>query len=80
MEKGIQTPMAQGRTPKIIEMIRRIRTSRLSMKKNLSQQAHGDIDLMFDEAAMVTSRGDRKVDIRLHGRGNSNFHGARPVH
>ena len=23
---------------------------------------------------------DRKVDIRLPGQGNSNFHGARPVH
>jgi len=22
----------------------------------------------------------RKVDIRLHGKGNSNFHGARPVY
>ena len=25
-------------------------------------------------------RGSRKVDVRLPGKGNSNFHGARPVH
>ena len=36
MEKGIQTPMAQGRSTKIIEMIKLIRTSRLSIKKFLS--------------------------------------------
>jgi len=26
------------------------------------------------------SLGPRKVDIRLHGKGDSNSHGARPVH
>ena len=36
LEKGIQTPMAQGRSTKIISMIRWIRTSRLSMKNSLS--------------------------------------------
>ena len=36
LEKGIQTPMAQGRSTKIISMIRWIRTSRLSIKKSLS--------------------------------------------
>jgi len=36
MEKGIQTPMAQGRSTKIIEMIKWIRTRRLSIKNTLS--------------------------------------------
>ena len=35
LEKGIQTPMAQGRSTKIISMIKLIRTSILSMKKSL---------------------------------------------
>ena len=34
--KGIQTPMAQGRSTKIISMIKWIRTSRLSTKNSLS--------------------------------------------
>jgi hypothetical protein len=29
---------------------------------------------------ITTVRHTRKVDIRLHGKGNSNSHGARPVH
>ena len=33
---GIQTPMAQGRSTKIISMIKWIRTSRLSIKNSLS--------------------------------------------
>ena len=36
MEKGIQTPMAQGRSIKIILMIKWIRTSRLSIENSLS--------------------------------------------
>ena len=42
MEKGIQTPMAQGRPTKIISMMKWIRTSRLSRKNTLSAtpQAH----------------------------------------
>ena len=36
MEKGIQTPMAQGRSTKTIPMIRWIHTSRLSIKISLS--------------------------------------------
>jgi len=36
LEKGIQTPMAQDRSTKIISMIKWIRTSRLSMKNSLS--------------------------------------------
>ena len=35
LEKGIQTPMAQGWSAKIISMIKWIRTSRLSMKNSL---------------------------------------------
>ena len=36
MDKGIQTPMAQGRSAKVISMIKRIRTSRLSIMNSLS--------------------------------------------
>ena len=36
LEKGIQTPMAQGRSTKTISMIKWIRTSRLSRKNALS--------------------------------------------
>jgi len=36
LEKGIQTPMAQGRSTKIISMIKWSRTSRLSTKNSLS--------------------------------------------
>ena len=35
-ENGIQTPMAQGQSTKIISMIKWIRTSRLSMKNSVS--------------------------------------------
>ena len=36
LENEIQTPMAQGQSTRIISMIERIRTSRLSTKKSLS--------------------------------------------
>ena len=36
MEKGIETPMAHGQSTKIIQMIKWIRTSRLSVKNSLS--------------------------------------------
>ena len=36
LEKGIQTPMAQGRSTKVISMIKWVRTSTLSLKKSLS--------------------------------------------
>ena len=36
LEKGIQNPVAQGRSTKVISMIEWIRTSRLSMKNYLS--------------------------------------------
>jgi hypothetical protein len=36
LEKGIQTPMARGRSTKIISMMKWIRTSRLSLQNSLS--------------------------------------------
>ena len=36
LQKGIQTPMAQGRSTNIISKMKWIRTSRLSMKNSLS--------------------------------------------
>ena len=41
LEKGIRTPMAQGRSPEIISTIKRIRASRLSIKNSLSGLAGG---------------------------------------
>ena len=41
LEKGIQTPMAQGRSTKIITMIKWIRTIRLSIKNSLSHSLFG---------------------------------------
>jgi len=41
LEKGIQTPMAQGRSTETISMIKWIRTSRLSIKNSLSLQERG---------------------------------------
>ena len=35
LEKGIQTPMAKGRSSKIVSMMKWIRTSRLSIKNSL---------------------------------------------
>jgi len=42
MGKGIETPMAQGRSSKIISMVQWIRTSRLSIKNSLSGQRFRD--------------------------------------
>ena len=36
LEKEIQTPIAQGRSAKVISTVKRIQTSRLSMKNSLS--------------------------------------------
>ena len=36
LEKGMQIPMAQGRSTRIISMMKWIRTSRLSIKNSLS--------------------------------------------
>ena len=44
LETGIHTPMAQGRSTKIISMIEWIRTSRLLTKKSLfGQMAAGEV-------------------------------------
>ena len=40
LEKGIQTPVAQGRSTKIISMIKWTRTRRLSIKISLSVTSH----------------------------------------
>jgi len=50
LEKGIQTPRSQGRSTKIISMIKWIRTSRLSIKNSLSgvgKQPDSDIFFPF---------------------------------
>ena len=43
LEQGIQTPMAQGRSAKIIETIKWVRTSRLSINDSLSLQGAGAV-------------------------------------
>ena len=51
VEKGIQTPMAQGRSTEIISMIQWIRTSRLSIKHSLSpSSAH---EVKFDPTEVL---------------------------
>ena len=54
LEKGIQTPMAPGRSAKIISMIKWIRTSRLSIKKtlSLSRWAGRDTKGLVDELSL----------------------------
>ena len=37
LEKGVQTPVAQGRSTEVISMIHRIRTTRLSIKNSFSR-------------------------------------------
>ena len=41
LDRQVQTPMAQGRSTKIISMIKWIWTSRLSIKNSLSRPAGG---------------------------------------
>ena len=54
LEKGIQTPMAQGPSIKFISMIKWIRTSRLSMK-NLSMKNDGLAVVVWREAPQVVA-------------------------
>jgi hypothetical protein len=54
MEKGIQAPMAEGRSTKIIQMKGWIRTSRLSIKNFLSQpQVYGLLLLVHTTPAYI---------------------------
>ena len=45
LEKGIQTPSAQGRSTQIIAMIKWIRTSRLSINNSLSVKRLAHLEL-----------------------------------
>jgi len=95
LEKGIQTPMAQGRSTKIISMNKWFRTSRLSIKHPLALQVRvEELSLAAVGVALLTRSVAasiqvcfsqtvslcRNVDVRLPGKSNSNSHGARPVH
>ena len=52
LEKGIQTPMAQGRSTKNISMMNWIWTSRLSVKNSLSTpERQGGVAFMFESVA-----------------------------
>ena len=44
LEKGVQTPMAQGRSTKIISMIKWIGTNRLSMNNSPSRVYGVEVD------------------------------------
>ena len=75
---GIQNLTTQGRSTKVISMIRWFRTSRLSIKNAqfavnfvVRHEGRDRVDLVVSLC--------RKVDIRLLEKGNSNSHGARPV-
>ena len=59
LAKGIQTPMAQGRSTKIISMIKQIQTSRLSMKNSLSACPHYGLQNSFKRS---TCRG--KIEFK----------------
>ena len=61
MEKGIQTPMAQGRSTEIISMIKWIRTSRLSIQNSLSGQVVSDdrLSLMHSEELESTTAAEK---------------------
>jgi len=83
LEKRIQTHMAQGRSTNIIQMLKWIRTSRVSINESLSLCRAGERVRLGTLTMALTQRvggSVRKVDIRLHGKGNSNSHGARPVY
>ena len=57
MKQGIQPPMAQGRSTKIIWMIKWIRTSRLSIKNSLSAaESESDHSLVLQVARLSTRK------------------------
>ena len=65
LEKGIHTPMAQGRSTKIISMIEWIRTSRLLTKKSLSAEfARQRLGKQFREAFAGYARISQNVSIQ----------------
>ena len=77
--------MAQGQSTKTISWIKRVRTSRLSVKNSLSLGGRGagsEGCRFFRGRAVDQSQEDwtGKVYVRLPGKGNSNPHGARIVH
>ena len=63
MEKGIQTPMAQGRSTKIISMITWIRTSRLSIKNSLSLSACGGLGCVVYGSGFVPGSGGGRDEV-----------------
>ena len=96
LERGIQTTWERefndgARLVRlIITMIKRIRTSRLSIKNSLSldcsrrRSSEGPCALRCvmqkGKLTAINFGADaRQVDIRLPGKGNSNSRGARPV-
>jgi len=67
LEMGIQTPMAQGRSTKIISIIKWIRTSRLSIKNSLSLRVQGRclVKARCGDMPAVGSFGFRIEGLRL---------------
>jgi hypothetical protein len=71
MEKGVQTSMAQCRSTAIIEMIKWIRTSRLSIKKCLSCHQQPEVKYLPRFSPLLIRlegsplRGDRSREIEL---------------
>ena len=69
LKKGIQTPMAQGRSTKIISMIKWIRTRRLSRKSSLAYiEVHVVVEVLAAHESSVVragrlDRGRSKPDL-----------------
>jgi hypothetical protein len=45
-----------------------------------STRYYKSIIIRYHKSTIISQPGTRKVDVRLPGKGNSNSHGARPVH
>jgi len=65
-EKGIQTPMAQGRSTIIISMIKWIRTSRLLIKNSLSLKNGSILREVWLQTCTTASerRGDNRKGVK----------------
>ena len=62
--KGIQTPIAQGRSTEIISMIKWIRTSRLSMNSSVSLRVQAVVDLTARREVAAGAAAEYKEEVR----------------
>ena len=62
----MQTPMAQGRSTKIISMMKWIRSSRLLIKNSLWQVSEGSVYDMLNEVKLMPSLGEYDEALFRH--------------